>query len=84
VTPNLTSFLEMNLGSGKSGKDEKGAKIDKAKVRVGVSDVKLATAISDAVGVKCDTSEMAQEMLRYCHSQSHANEHACIRLSHRR
>lgn len=57
MTPYLGNFLEMNLG-------EKSKKIDKTKVRIGVTDMKLATAIADGLGVKCDNSELVLELLR--------------------
>lgn len=59
MTPHLQGFLEQNFGD-----KSKTGKADKSKVRLGVAEVKLATAISEGVGIKCDNSEMTQELLR--------------------
>ncbi|EKX41268.1 hypothetical protein GUITHDRAFT_74893 [Guillardia theta CCMP2712] len=53
----LKNFLEMNLPTG--GKKDK-----KGKVQLGVLDTKLASAISDELGISCTTKDPVPELIR--------------------
>jgi len=62
LNDHLKSLLELNLSKG--GKKS-------PKVKLVVHDAQLANAISDGTGLKCDTSEDAQEILRGIRQHAH-------------
>lgn len=57
MTQFLRDFLEMNLPKAAEGK--------KSHTKLGVLDTKIGNVIQEALGVKCESSEVIQELFRF-------------------